>query len=870
MMLAAFSAAPAAVQAASQAMVPACSGVNLRSSPSTSAAVKARLTTSAKVTTVAIVAGSTWQTVCAGTKSGTSWYQVGYLNGTSVRSLYGVTYLYAATGVLKNASTVSASPAPTVSASPAPAAPAAPAAVVATSDAYGAELMRLVNLDRAALGLPAYPVDAGLVAIARDAPFTCPTDPTLVLRGRAADMAGRSYFGHTVAGCYLAGTTTSYPSLDIVRTVFGYAQARSEILHWNSYGSAATPYALGCDINGAHCAGGTTTTPYTVALAQRSFMTSSPHRTSELNSYERFGCGSATVPGTTKTYFACLFSNGGSSWSSAAPSPAPASSPAPVPVPSAVPAAAPDPAVSPTPSPAPGLAATPAAQAMVPACSGANLRIGASTSAAIRATLGTSAALTVVATVAGSSWSTDCAGPKSGSSWYQVSHVNGQSVAALYGVAALYAATGVLAALPTALPAAAPTTGSTVAAAAAPTAGPTALGENVTFYGRGWGHGVGLSQYGARGRALAGQDAATILAHYYPGTTIGLIAPDATIRVLLLDDAAPTTTNPLTVIGRGGPWTIDSVNAVFPADARLRLVPATSGTVTAWRMVVDDAAGTVLLDGAAPADLRVRGATAATTLQLPARSATYDLYRGTLRVLVAGAKADVVNEIGLQDYLRGVLPAEMPSGWPAAALTAQAIAARSNAASRLRPDVSAFDVYDDTRSQVYLGVRAESPAADAVVAATVGQVLFSGAGIANALFHSTGGGATENNENVYVSATGAKVAAPVAYLRGSPDRNPNGVPYDATSPYATWQTKAYTLAQLSAIFTADARTNVGALSALDLHDRGVSGRLISVTLVGSAGSKTVSGSVFIAAFNANRPSCESLARSTLLDLAPIP
>lgn len=500
---------------------------------------------------------------------------------------------------------------------------------------------------------------------------------------------------------------------------------------------------------------------------------------------------------------------------------------------------------------------------MVPACSGANLRTGASTSAAIKATLGTSAALTIVATVAGSSWSTDCAGPKSGSSWYQVSHVNGQSVATLYSVAALDAATGVLAAAPTAIPAA-------VAPAAAPTAGPTGLGENVTFYGRGWGHGVGLSQYGARGRAIAGQDAATILTHYYPGTTIGFIAPDAAIRVVLLDDAAPTTANPLTVIGRGGPWTIDSINVVFPADARLRLIPATSGTVTAWRMVVDDAAGAILLDGAAPADLRVRGATTATTLQLPARSATYNLYRGTLRALVAGAKADVVNEIGLQDYLRSVVPAEMPSGWPAAALTAQTIAARSNAAYGLRPGISTFDVYDDTRSQVYLGVRVESPAADAVVAATVGQVLFSGAGIANALFHSTGGGATEDNENVYVSATGAKVAAPVACLRGSPDRDPSGVPYDATSPYATWQTRMYTLAQLSAIFAADARTNVGTLSALDLHNRGVSGRLISVTLVGSAGSKTVSGSVFIAAFNANRPAGDPLARSTLLDLAPIP
>ena len=62
--------------------------------------------------------------------------------------------------------------------------------------------------------------------------------------------------------------------------------------------------------------------------------------------------------------------------------------------------------------------------------------------------------------------------------------------------------------------------GATVRAGAGPPSG-TPLGDSVTFYGRGYGHGVGMSQYGARGRALAGQDAATILAHYYQGTTLG-------------------------------------------------------------------------------------------------------------------------------------------------------------------------------------------------------------------------------------------------------------------------------------------------------------------------------------------------------------
>ncbi|MFH0750959.1 MAG: SpoIID/LytB domain-containing protein, partial [Chloroflexota bacterium] len=710
----------------------------------------------------------------------------------------------------------------------------------ATADALGAELMRLVNLDRAALGRPALLVDPGLAAIARDASFTCPTDPGLVLRGRAADMAARSYFGHYVLGCQKAGTTTPYPALDIVRSVFGYSLARSETLHWNMLGVSPLTYELGCDIGGGSCAGGTISTPQTVAMAQRSFMSSTAHRTSELAAYQRFGCGSATVPGTTRTYFACLFADGGPAL---APAPTPTTPPAPTP--------GSDPALPmPAPTPAPG--------AMAPACDGVNFRTAASTSAPIGARLSVGATVTVEAAVDGSAWGTNCAGWKAGSTWYRISHVNGTAVGSLYGVAALYVATGLLAPVPAA------------AMPPASIAGLTTLGESVTLFGRGWGHGVGLSQYGARGRALAGQGAPEILAHYYPGTTIGYLPDGATIRVLLLDNHAPSAASPLTVHGRGDAWTIDGVAATFPADARLRLIPATIGPVTSWRAVVDTAGGTVLYDAPAPADIRVQGTTDATTLQLPARSATYGTYRGTLRVLLSGAKADVVNELPLESYLRGVVPAEMPSSWPVAARTAQTIAARSYAVARLQPGVSTFDVYDDTRSQVYRGVRGETATADAVIADTVNQVLRSGTAIARALFHSTGGGATENNENVYVSATGAKVATPVSYLRGSPDRDANGIPYDAAAPYATWQTKAYPIAQLSAIFAADGRTDVGTLTALDLRDRGVSGRLVSVTLVGSSGAKTVSGGVFYSVFNAHRPAGDPPVRSTLLDVAPIP
>jgi SpoIID/LytB domain protein len=408
-----------------------------------------------------------------------------------------------------------------------------------------------------------------------------------------------------------------------------------------------------------------------------------------------------------------------------------------------------------------------------------------------------------------------------------------------------------------------------VVTTASTTTSVTTLGATTTFYGRGYGHGVGLSQYGARGRALAGQLAPEILAHYYAGTTIGSISTETGIRVLLLDNFGPTAVKPLTIYGRGGPWTFADLGIEFPADARLQLFPPAS-PAEPWRAVVDLAATQVLYDGPVPLDFRVRGTTDPSTIQLFSKPSTWDLFRGTLRVIVSGGSVDIVNELPLEAYLRGVVPAEMPTSWPVEARIAQTIVARSYAAYQLHPASGTFDVYDDTRSQVYLGVRQEKPDADAVIAATAGQVLLSGSSIANALFHSTAGGATENNENVFVSATGVRIAPPVSYLRGSSDRDPAGVPYDVGAPSAIWQTRAYTIDELSAIFARDSRTNVGTLTGLELRNRGVSGRLISVTLVGSLGARIVSGTVFVAAFNAGRASTEAAIRGTLVDVAPIP
>lgn len=411
--------------------------------------------------------------------------------------------------------------------------------------------------------------------------------------------------------------------------------------------------------------------------------------------------------------------------------------------------------------------------------------------------------------------------------------------------------------------------------AADPPPGPTPVGSSVTIHGRGNGHGVGMNQYGARGRALAGATATDILAHYYQGTTLGTIPLDTAIRVRVLNGFKASSTTPLVLYARRAEWRFEGSDTTYPKDSRLEVRPrvtsTAAGTAVTWRVKVIDPTGTVLRY-ATTGSFRLRGATSSTVFQVASRTSKYNTYRGALRIglKTTAPLASATNELSLERYLRGVVPAEMPSTWPTEALKAQAIAARSYAARRLRPGDSYFDVPDDTSSQLYLGVLGEKPATTAVIAETAGIVLMSGSSIANTLFHSTGGGATEHNENVYVSAAGNKVAGPVSYLRGSLDRRDDGTAFDDAAPYATWKTTTYTRAQLSSIFGSDGRTKVGTITALDLRNRGVSGRLISVTLIGSLGTKTVSGNVFREVFNADRPAGDPSMRSTLFDLKPVP
>ena len=182
-----------------------------------------------------------------------------------------------------------------------------------------------------------------------------------------------------------------------------------------------------------------------------------------------------------------------------------------------------------------------------------------------------------------------------------------------------------------------------------------------------------------------------------------------------------------------------------------------------------------------------------------------------------------VVKVPLERYVRGVISAEMPSSWPMAALEAQAIASRTYA---LTSDAggSRFDVYSDTRSQMYLGVAAETAATNSAVAATAGQVVLYQGKPAATYFFSSSGGMTENIENSFIGSS------PEPWLKGVVDQ------YEEPAVYR-WKTKVTftaAAAQLSGLFK-------GSFKGIEVLTRGVSPRIVTANVLGSRGSSTISG-----------------------------
>lgn len=317
--------------------------------------------------------------------------------------------------------------------------------------------------------------------------------------------------------------------------------------------------------------------------------------------------------------------------------------------------------------------------------------------------------------------------------------------------------------------------------------------------GHGWGHGVGLAQYGAYGYALHGWTWDKIIAHYYPGTTLG-DAPVKKVRVLLSPAASKV------AISSQTPYTIrDGTGKVYKLKAGAqRFGPGMKMRLAAAKPMTALKGPLLFSPGTTPLSMGTRA------------------YHGALRVQLVGSALQVVNVVGLELYLRGVVTSEMPDRWPAEALAAQAVAARTFAlANRKTGD---FDLYSDTRSQVYGGVAAESASGTAAVTETAGQVVLYDDQPADTYFSSSSGGKTANVQDVWPTSD------PIPYLVSVKD------PYDTLSPYHNWGPFKFGASKLAKRLgvpgsIVDYRANVSA-----------SGRVRTVTFTGSKGSRTVKGS----------------------------
>ena len=283
--------------------------------------------------------------------------------------------------------------------------------------------------------------------------------------------------------------------------------------------------------------------------------------------------------------------------------------------------------------------------------------------------------------------------------------------------------------------------------------------------GHGWGHAVGMGQWGAYGYAQHGFTYDKILAHYYPGTVLSTTTVKS-IRVLLANTKSVT-------ISSTGPW-------------KLKDGSAATTTMPAGKVTLNPELKFKLPDGT-----EAETFTGPLTFTAAAPLVFRKPYRGTFTVTSDGKKITLVNTVPLEQYLYAVVPSEMPKTWLPEALKTQAVAARSYALA-VRKTSGPFDVYDDTRSQVYGGVNAESPTTTAAVDATVGGVLTYGGKIAITYFFSTSGGRTAAINDVWKSA-------PVPYLVSVAD------PYDSLSPYHDWGPLAFTPAKLKTVLKVPGR-----------------------------------------------------------------
>lgn len=375
-------------------------------------------------------------------------------------------------------------------------------------------------------------------------------------------------------------------------------------------------------------------------------------------------------------------------------------------------------------------------------------------------------------------------------------------------------------------------------------------GEVVTVTGSGFGHGVGMSQYGARGMARGGAPVRKILTHYYTGTTVAPHADDVDLRVNVVDRGTSVSLRTRALASGGGGLQLvtgggqvirvarDGVVGVTPDGRSLRVrieqPGATPRTFTTGALTVRWSGGRGLPGPASVLDVRSRSANADSSWS---KSRSYRW--GVLRLTTVGrtdsdkvvrTRIAAVAVVNLhREYLRGV--AEMPSGWPAAALQAQAVVARNYAFTEYRAGTSAVcggcHLWDDTRSQVYRGWAHESVAPRWLTAVAATQtsrtgglmVLYRGVPV-RAYYSSSSGGRTRDSEKVWGRA--------VPYLRSVAD--PWSTDPSVNPSFARWERTVDRAKAASAFGLPDVET-------IEVTERDRSGAALVVTATAADGSR---------------------------------
>lgn len=339
----------------------------------------------------------------------------------------------------------------------------------------------------------------------------------------------------------------------------------------------------------------------------------------------------------------------------------------------------------------------------------------------------------------------------------------------------------------------------TVAALLLPSAASPGQSQAATWTvrGGGFGHGLGMSAYGAYGMGLDGYRYGQILRHYYRGIRIRKLRAKRNIKVLLDVDATPYFSGARWACGR-------------------KLKP---------RLTYGAALGRngIFLRGAGGKPLKKCGGRLRTEASGNVVFKGLGAYRGGVEIVRGGGSLYLINNVPLNKYCRGVLAGEVIPSWPLETLKAFALAARSIGLSS-KGTHDGFDVYPDTRSQVYGGISTEYPRTNRACAKTPSQALFYGGKVAMALFSASSGGHTESIQNMWGGAA-------IPYLQGVAD------PWDKVSPYYRW-TYSFSPARMNSLLGSYL---AGRLRSVKITQTGVSKRVMWARLYGTRGVTKIRG-----------------------------